>query len=375
MSRSEESQSNNAREGLQRVEAFWQVQLPEAFRNLYLQFPHPFLAPCEFFALDAIAKGAGRSFGLLPQYLPFGRAVGEGGAYGFYVTPDTAFGFWPVLYWDEDEMYLRPVSSDFEAFLRHCVLVGRYETEDQWGRELGEAPELEEQRTIGSRLALPHEILYGPLPRNDTELYERLASSDPQDAVSLCRLGCVRRARGDTERALDFFHRAGESAPWFGDPSYLVADIYRERRNIPRAIQGWWAVVQRLLPLCTRTWEWDLGEEHPEADIYEIAADALSQHSEETSPEICANPLWRVVVHDDPYDPDVREGLGDALVARNDLLGAEREYLNALSLCCSERGKQPDRLYHALIVLYERQGRMRDAALARFDQALPRPTV
>lgn len=375
MTPSEERGRGEAKEGLPAVERFWQARLPKAFVNLYTHFAHPFLAPCEFFALEAIADGAGRGYGMLPHYLPFGRAVGEGGLYGFFVTPDTVEGRWPVLYWDEDEMYLRPVASDFEAFLRHCVLLGRYEAADQWSEDLSDRQEEDERRRFAQLLDLPEALLFDPTPRNDTELYERLASSDPQDAVSLCHLGCVRRARRDGERALDFFHRAIEAAPWFGDPPYLVADVYRERKNFARAAQGWWAVVQRLLPLCTRTWEWDLGEDHPEADIYEVAADGLAQYSDSVEPDIKAQPLWRVVVQEDPYDPEVREALGNMLREKNDAPGAEREYLNALSLCYADPGKEPDNLYNALIRLYEQTGRRREAALAHHDRLLPRPTV
>lgn len=373
MGKGEDRQSDKVTDGLKAVEAFWQVHLPQAFRTLYGHFEHPFLAPCEFFSLDAIARGAGRAFGTLPQYLPFGRAVGEGGTYGFYVTPGTVQGRLPVLAWNEDEMYYRPVASDFEAFLRHCVQVGRYETEDDLPDEESSRQEEEERREFARILDLPPMLLLDAIPGNDKELFERLVSYDPQDAVSLCRLGCIRRARGDQERALDFFHRACEAAPWFGDAVYLVADIYRERENYDRATQAWWSVVQRLLPLCTRTWDWDLGEDHPEADIYEVSADALAQFGDMADPGLKAQPLWRVVVHDDPYDPDVREALGDALLAQNDIEGAEREYLNALSLCCSEPSRQSERLYSALLALYERAGRTRDASLIRFDRVLPPP--
>src|SRR5215831_12266977 len=116
MSRTDDSKPKDSAEGIRAVETFWQVRLPDSFRNLYTHFIYPFLAPCEFFSLRAIASGAGRSFGQLPQYLPFGRAVGEGGSYGFYITASSAEDAWPVLYWDEDERYLRPVASDFEAF-------------------------------------------------------------------------------------------------------------------------------------------------------------------------------------------------------------------------------------------------------------------
>ena len=373
--KSEFGKQEEVAEGLRAVERFWQARPPAVFRKLYVRDPHPFLAPCEFFALEAIAQGAGRDFGLLPQYLPFGRAVGDGGTYGFYVTPETMLGAWPVLYWDEDEMYLRPVASDFAAFLRYCILMGRYETEDESSGDEADWQEGGEQREFARAFDLHADLLLGTMPRNDAELHERLALLDPQDALSLCHIGCAKRARGDVERALDFFCRASEAAPWFGDPAYLMADVHRERGNYARATQSWWTVAQSLLPLCTRTWEWDLGADHPEADVYEVAADALAQFADAADPALKAQALWRVVVHDDPYDPDVREALGDALLAQNDLPGAEREYLNALSLCCGERGRQPDRLYSALLTLYERSGRKREAALVCHDRLLPRPSV
>ncbi len=323
--KSEYEQQGEVADGLRAVERFWQARPPAAFRKLYAHAPHPFLAPCEFFALDAIAQGAGRDFGLLPQYLPFGRGVGDGGTYGFYVTPETLSGRWPVLYWDEDEMTLRPVASDFPAFLRHCVLMGRYETEDESDANdvsSEDWQETDEQREFARAFDLPTELLFGTTPRNDTELHERLLLLDPQDAASLCHLGCARRARGDGERALDFFYRASEAAPWFGDPAYLIADVHRERGNYARATQNWWTVAQALLPLCTRTWEWDLGADHPEADIYEVAADALAQFADAADASLKSQALWRVVVHDDPYDPDVREALGDALLAQSDLAGS-----------------------------------------------------
>ena len=229
MNEREDSEIKQTMAAFRAVETFWQAPLPDAFRNLYAHFPNPFVAPCEFYSLEEIAKGAGREFGMLPQYLPFGQSVGEGGAYGFYVTPETDQGEWPVLYWDPDEMFLRPVASHFEAFLRGCVLTGRYETEEQWPDDERDAQEIAERRRLADWLRLPEDIVFGPLPRSDYELHERLAQSDPQDAYSLCWLGCARMTKRDEERALDFFHRASEAAPWFGDCAYLVADVYRER--------------------------------------------------------------------------------------------------------------------------------------------------
>ncbi len=372
---SEDSKPYNPKESLCLVEKFWQAKLPPAFTNLYTHFVHPFLAPCEFFSLESIAAGEGRSYGMLPQYLPFGRAIGEGGLYGFYVTPDTQQGAWPVLYWDEDEMYLRPASSDFEAFIRNCVLIGRYEMETQLTDSDRDWEAISDQALLAHLLGIPEQIVLGPVPRNDTELYEKQASYHPQDAFSLCHLGCTWRHRGDPERALDFYYRAIEAAPWFGDSSYLLADIYREKKNYKRAVLGWWEVVQQLLPLCTRTWEWNLGDEHPEADIYEVASDALSQFGNAADSTITSSPLWKVVVKRDPYDPNERESLGDILLAQGKNAEAEREYLNALSLSYTESGNQSERLYNALESMYQRSGRTRDLAWMNFDRCLPRQTI
>lgn len=371
MNEREETQKKHQEESLKQLEAFWRLPLSPSFRTLYTHLPEPFLAPCEFYPIRLIVQGAGRSFGGLPQFLPFGRVVGEGGFYGFYATSETAQGSLPVVYWDEDEMFMRPIASSFEAFMRHCLLVGRYEVEE-WGETGGEWQEEAEMRELLHLLNLPSNLLEEPLPRNETELHERIVKFDPQNATSLCHLGCLSRARGNLEHALDFYYRASEAVSWMGDCPYLVADIYREKNLPERAIQYYWSVVQQSLPLCTRTMNWDLGEDHPEADIYEVAADMLIQLGKFASEEMKAHPLWIAVTQEDPYDPDVRESLANHFYEQNDLLSAEREYLNALSLCYAERGNQPLRLYDALTRLYERMGQIRDVGLVRHDRLLPR---
>jgi hypothetical protein len=115
-----------------------------------------------------------------------------------------------------------------------------------------------------------------------------------------------------------------------------------------------------------------LGDEHPEADIYEVAADGLAQNEGLISPDIADDPLWQAVAKDDPYDPEVRESLAHLMLIRGKFENAERELLNALSLCCDQSGSRPERLYDSLISLYDKQAQSRDAALARFDRQLPR---
>ncbi len=376
----DKNESNNANEinrsdSLRALELLWQVELPHTFKSLYNSYPQPFLAPCEFYSLDAILAGAGRNFGQVPQFIPFGRAVGEGGLYGFYITQDTARGYFPVLYWDDDEMYLRPVASNFEAFLRNCVLVARFETEEQVADGELNLEDLDEQRAMARLLGIDSQIIFGPLPGNDVELFERLVASDPQDATSLCHLACAARARGDNERALDFLHRAIEAAPWFGDSRYLLADTYRVMGKNARAVEAWWAVCHQLLPLCTRTWEWNLGPNHPEADVYEVAADVIGQYANDVEPEIRATAMWQVVTKTDPYDPDIREEYGVQLLASGDNQAAEREFLNAIYLCSTDKNgsnkKQVGRLYSRLIKMYQKELRSREIALINFDMSLP----
>lgn len=357
---------------LRAVQSFWQMELPQSFVNFYETITERDLPPYEFLSPEEIARGAGRSYGMLPQYLPFARTEMGDGLYGFFLTPQRSEGALPVAYWDEEEMFLRPVSTDFDAFLRHCVLTSLYESQEDSSVEIVDKALLEKAKEFVSKLGLIPTLITHALPENDRELCHRLAGLDPHDSASLCHLGCAFRSQGEEERALDFFHRASEATTWFGDPAYLHADLYRLRGNNERACQGWWQVVNQLIPLCTRTWEWDLGEDHPDAEIYEIAADALIQFGQTAAPQMKSSPLWRVVTSEDPYDPDVREELAGRLRTLGDADGFERELLNALSLCLGDRGKQPERIYDALQSLYEQSGRARESAIIRFDRTLPR---
>ncbi len=368
------SQSNTPRfetveAELRTLEGFWQAKLPQAFRRLYQHVIQPLLAPCEFIPLYDITRGAGRSYGMLPQLLPFGRGIDDGSLYAFYALPDHDAVHWPVLRWDEDEMYVQPVSSSFDAFVRHCFTVGRYAADEMDDDQ--SQYKINCTKTLNALGINAHPEM-DRSPRNDTELRTFMVHMDPSDAVSLCHLGCSCRAKGDVERALDYYFKASEATPYFGDPCYLAADVYRERGDMDKAVQSWWAVVHRLLLLCTRTYEWDLGDEHPEADIYEVAADGLAHHEGLISPDIADDPLWQAVAKDDPYDPEVRESLAHLMLIRGKFENAERELLNALSLCCDQAGSRPERLYDSLISLYDKQSQSRDAALARFDRQLPR---
>ena len=360
-------------EELKQLKDFWQIELPESFSNHYRTLVESDVSPCEFFPLENILKGAGRTYGMMPQYLPFAKTESGDGLFGFFLTPERSEGTIPIVYWDEEEMFLRPISTDFDAFMGNLLLNSHYQAYDLSENESVDSRRIEQLKETATKLGLSSDLLAQRPPENDTELAQRLAGIDPQDSVSLCHLGCSWRSKGEEERALDFFHRASEATTWFGDAAYLLADVYRVRENWERAAEGWWHTVNKLIPLCTRTWEWDLGEDHPDAEIYEIAADALVQFGKAAPPQIRSNPLWKAVTQDDPYDPDVREELSLKLKTSRDFVGMERELLNTLSLCFADRGKQPDRIYDSLQAYYEKTGRVREASMVRFDRALHKP--
>ncbi len=360
-------------EELQKLEKFWRFELPEKFALRCEILSEKAIPTCHFFKPAEIIQGAGRTYGMLPQYLPFAKTENGDGLFGFFMTSERSEGTLPVVYWDEEEMFLRPVSTDFDCFLANRVLTSVYQEHDLSSEDRKSPDILKKTSEVVRALGLEPTLLSHRIPENDTELAQRLAGIDPQDSVSLCHLGCSWRSKGEEERALDFFHRATEATTWFGDADYLLADIYRVRENWERATEGWWRTVNKLIPLCTRTWEWDLGEDHPDAEIYEIAADALVQFGKSAAPHLRSSPLWKAVTQDDPYDPDVREALSLKLKALKDFDGMERELLNTLTLCFADRGKQAERIYDNLQAHYELTGQEREAAMIRLDRTLPRP--
>ena len=356
------------RKAMNAVEAKWQFQLPDGFSRLYAYQERPFLITCEFFTLEEILNGLGRERGAMPQFVPFGSGL-DGELFGLYVTPELCLGRLPVLALSE-EGSLRPAASEFSSFLKTSILTGRCEAELDEEEPGDDTEEADARRDLSHALEIPENLLLGELPRNEAELFERLVNEDAQNAYGLLKLGCIVRGRNETERALDFYHRASEAAPWFGDCAYLAGDLYREGGRLDRAVQCYWSVISTPIALSTQSTEWDLGEDHPDADIYEISADALSQFRNHASADMLRDPIWRIIADEDPYDPEAREEFALMLQQKGDTAGAERELLNALHLCAGEPGAQPMRIYSSLHALYERNGRLRDAAFVEFDAQL-----
>jgi tetratricopeptide (TPR) repeat protein len=353
---------------IQSLEGLWKIGLPGEFRRLYSAFRHPFISPCEFMALDGLLENAERWNGMLPQFIPFGHD-GTDNFYGFYAQPYSVQNDYPILYWDHEYDNYCPIASGFGAFLRWCVIHGRYLTQDSFDDEDPQFAEEEEQRREFARVVgLPRALVLEPLPRNDSELYEKLARSDPQGAQAMLQLGTVCMGHGDNARARDFFSRASESTPWFADPYYLIAEAYRRDGNVEAAIERWWRAQLCPLALSTRTPNYDLGSDHLEAEVFEAAVEQLRHYEDDVPNDLARSPLGRLIFNGDPFESSERLVLASALSEAGDRSGEERELLNALSLSTSL--VDTDEAYDRLVALYESQGRRREAEFCRFDRRL-----
>jgi hypothetical protein len=362
------SRMSAARTKIEALERHWQIALPEAFHRLYGAFTHPFISPCEFLSLDALLDDSERWCGMLPQFLPFGHDGAED-YYGFYVCENTSATDFPVLYWDHEYDHYCPIASGFGAFLRWCVIHGRYLAQDSFEEDDPQYNEEEIQRQeFAEVVGLPKGIVLDPLPRNDRELYERLAAADPQAAQAMAQLGSLSFGRGDFERARDFFARACESTPWFSDPYYLIAETYRIKENLVEAVPRWWQVLQSPIALSTRTPNYDLGEDHLEAEIYEAAIDQLIRHRDAVPADIMQSPLGMLIFEGDAFEPGERLLLSEELEVAGDTFGEERELLNALSLATDDT--DTDASYERLIRVYNRMNRQREAAICRHDRII-----
>ncbi len=359
---------SSVRSKIDHLEKQWQVGLPEAFHRLYGAFSQPFISPCEFLPLDVLLEGSDRWCGMLPQFIPFGHDGAED-YYGFYVPPFTSGADYPVLYWDHEYDHYCPIASGFGAFLRWCVIHGRYLAQDSFEEDDPQYAEEEDQRGhFADVVGLPKSLVMDPLPRNDRELYERLAVSDPQSAQALAQLGSFSMGRGDMQKARDFFVRGSESSPWFADPYYLIGETYFAECDAESAVPRWWQVLLSPIALSTRTANYDLGENHLEAEIYEAATDRLRRNSEGISQEEQSSPLGQFVLNGDPFEASERLKLATALSERGDFAGEERELLNALSL--ATEASDTSESYARLVAFYHRANRPREAAFCLHDRGL-----
>jgi tetratricopeptide (TPR) repeat protein len=353
--------------GLRALETHWQIKLPDTFSRLYSAFEYPFISPCEFLPLDSLLNDSERWRGMLPQFLPIGED-GEENYFGFYVPANAVGTDFPVLAWDHEYDHYYPVASSFEAFLPWCIIYGRYLAQDSFDEDEEDfAEEDAQRREFAELVGLPSHLVTDPIPRNDRELNERIVRADGQNAWTLAQLGGQFFGQGQIERARDYFVRASEAAPWFSDPYYLLAETYRTTGDHGRACRLWWHVFESPISFSTRTSNYDLGDEHPETEIYEAAASRCMECRSELEEGSAGSPLWRMLQQGDPFSPGPRFALADALKAAGDGAGRERELLNALTLATDDR--DISRAYEELIALYERTGRMRDAALCRRDSS------
>ena len=353
---------------LHALEDHWHIKLPETFSRLYSAFEYPFISPCEFLSLNALIGDDDRWRGMLPQFLPFGED-GDENYFGFYAPAAALGNDYAVLAWDHEYDHYYPVASSFEAFLKWCVIYGRYLAQDTFDENTPEYEAEESQRKeFANLVGLPPDLVTDALPRNDRELHERLLKADGQNAWALSKLGSQFFGQGQIERARDCFVRASEAAPWFADPYYLLAESYRVSGSELRACRLWWQVFESPIALSTRTTNYDLGNDHPEAEIYEAAACRCIECRSEVDADLARGPLWDMLLKRDPFSPGPRFALADTLMQAGDSAGMERELVNALTLATEDR--DISLAYEQLIEFYTRTGHVRDAALCRRDADL-----
>jgi hypothetical protein len=350
---------------MQRLSQHWQILLPETFHRLYNAFEYPFISPCEFLSLDQMISDEERWRGMLPQFLPFGHN-GEEDYFGFYVGSDVSAGDYPVLAWNHEYDNYYPVASGFGAFLRVMAVYGRYLAEDAFEEQQPE--EETSRRKFAEVVGIPPRFLTDPLPRNEQELYEKLLKADPQSPWALCELGSRFLAAGDLQRSRDCLVRASETAPWFSDPYYLLAESYHAEGGLPRACELYWHVFQSPIALSTRTSNYVLSEDHAEAEIYEAATERCAACKDHLDESLRDSALWEFLQKGDPFSSGPRLELAKSLAAKGDHAASERELLNALTLATDE--VEMDEAYSRLVAFYEAAGRDRDAALCRRDMEL-----
>lgn len=355
----------NARsENLTRLADHWMCELPGAFTRLYEAFEYPHVGVCGFSPLDRLLSDSDRWRGMLPQFLPFGWDEEEN-AFGFLAHPTVGVHEMPVLCWDHEYDFYRPVASSFEAFLRWCLIRMRHETDDNLGDNpfLSAELYLDEFCTI---VGMDAGFARMPTPRNTTEMHEQVCALDPQAADALNHLGCRHLGMGSVERARDFFVRASEAAPWFADPYFLLADTYAQAGRPGEAVQRFRRVLDCPIALSTRTGLYDLGPGRGDSEISEVAARACASYGGPYEDD----PVVRFLrTRSDAFEPEARMELAAQFWDSGDERGAEREYLNALTLATERLALGC--AYRALIKMYESTGRHRDAERCRLDAEIP----
>ena len=311
-------------------------------------------AGCQFLTTEELKEGVGRLAGLPPAFTPF-ASTDDGDWFGFYPSGDSI----RILRLDSESRCLKPIASDFGSFLGQLCLVSHYDAA---------LSSQDDERELRSELVRRLDIQLPDAAKNESELHLQIVQMDAGAAASLCYLGCDKLMKREDAAALELFARASGAAPYFGDAHFLIGDTYRDMGAVEKAMPHWWRTVSTPMARCTHSSEWNLGEEYPEGDIYEIATDCLIQHEETMLGEWSKDPLWKLLRSGDIYSPAERETLGDSFLSAGADYQAEREYLNAIFLSAFDTYKFTARVYDKLISLYESQSRTRESALAVSDR-------
>ncbi len=345
------------------------VGLPPQFRQIFTTTTDAVIGPCAFYTLDSVAMGEHRWRGMLPQFVPFGEDDEEN-LFGLYRIEGVAGDALQVLHWHHEYDHYSPVASSFSSFVDTLLVHGQYDAVEQY--DVGDPRLLSVQRELqrwAEAIDVDRSVLDMSAPRNKTELHERLARIDPQNSASLLSLGSLHLGRGDAERARDAFTRASEAAPGFADPYFWLALTYANDHDASRAAGLYWKVVLSPIALSTRTGNYPIAGAWPDSEISEVAVTLLSDVVSELPTAIRRSDLCRTLVESsEPFSPHLRYGLGERSLATGNLVDAEREFVNSLTLAINE--DEIDSAYDALIALYRGTGRNAEAELCINDREL-----
>ena len=275
------------------------------------------------------------------QFLPF--ATDEVGDYfGLWIDGENA-KVSQILYLDTETGQCKPLASTLEKFIYQICL-------------MSESEQIDEEKKLRNQFL--EQIHQPPLrvARNDTELHQMITAHDDAACFSLCALGCGALMVRDNAKAMGLFERASKAFPMGGDPYFLIADIHRDQEHIQDAIPFWWKTLNCMLTLCTSSTAWNLGDDYPEADIAEIAADCLLEHALLIPQSLKDEPLWKVVETEEIYSASAREQLGDLYLKSGNYAAAESHFNSALALDDGKSNHSLLRIGEKLVGLYDING-------------------
>ena len=311
------------------LEQHWQIKLPQTFRKLYQAYELPVVGILEFFDIDTLLSDLERWKGMLPQFFPFAEDVDEN-IYGFFLK-DPLEDNPQILFWNHEYDHYYPAGSDFKSFLRNTIIISRFMAQDRFDEDEIEDDDYH-SRQIAITAGISETVVTEKVARNERELYEKICSSDSQNAFALSFLGSQFFSKGDFDKAADCFVRASEASPWYADPIYLLAETYFAQGNMDRARDLWWKVVHLPIVFSSRTMNFPVRANEVDSEVYESTAKRVLKFETADNAHKIDSHLWNLLSQKEPFSAASRIQLAKKYKDLNDIDSSLREYMNALTL-------------------------------------------